>query len=354
MLNVDELKTKTIDEIKSFLYNNGSVFVEKRGDKLKIQHLYVSNGDVESLEISTRLKFKQIKKDVWFLEYTRDYVDNICYYLFKNCENLKGTDRENNIIDDPYAKHKLDFYNENGEVYFSQSYILPVLKIPTFTLKTELHKVYSDVLKREYEVLIAYPKNFGKTKPQKCLIVTDGGVWHYSMHLAEQINEIDNFLVCFVMQQDRNAELPNKNFAKFVASELTAYLKDKKLVKSNKNNFYFWGQSFGGLTALYIDEFFSEFISNVICSSPSLWYKNNKFLDYYKQNAPKTNFYLSYGNADFAAIKTKTKILADYIKSVDATIFKGGHDYVSWNLDFLNTIRTFKTEKKNEKHKTQP
>ncbi len=348
MLNLDELKTKSISEIKSFLKENGSVFVERHGDKLKIQHLYVSNGDIKSLEISSGLKFKQIKKDVWFLEYTRDYVENICYYLFKDCENLKGTDRDKNIIDDPYAKNKLDFCNENGEVYFSQNYVLPVPKIPNFSLKAETHKVYSDILKKEYEILVAYPKNFGKNKSQKCLIVTDGGVWHYSMHLAEQINEIDNFLVCFVMQQDRNVELPNKDFAKFVACELTAYLTDKKLAKS-KQNLYFWGQSFGGLTALYIDEYFSDFIGNIICSSPSLWFKNNKFLDYYKENAPKTNFHLSYGNADFGAIKTKTKILAEYIKPLETTIFKGGHDYVSWDLDFLNTIRTLKKQNFNNK-----
>ncbi len=344
MININELKIKSLDEIKSFLKQNGSVFVEKLGNKLKIQHLYVSDGDVKSLEISNMLKFKQIKKDVWFLEYTRDYVNNICYYFFKDCENLKGTDRENHIIDDPYAKNKLNFYDENGTIYFSQSYILPISKIPNFCLKTETHKVNSAILKRDYEVLLAYPKNFSKTKTPKCLIVTDGGVWHYTMRLAEQINEIDDYLVCFVMQQDRNEELPNKNFAEFIARELTAYLADKKLVESNKNNLYFWGQSFGGLTALYIDEYFSEFIGNVICSSPSLWFKNNKFLDYYKENVPKTNFYLSYGNADFSAIKTKTKSLAEYIAPTATTIFKGGHDYVSWCSNLKTLLCLLKTK----------
>ncbi len=346
MLNINELKTKSLDEIKSFLKQNGSVFVEKCGDNLKIQHLYVSNGDVNSLEISSKLKFKQIKKDVWFLEYTRSYVDNVCYNLFKNCEGLKNGEKEKHIVKDIYAKNILNFYNENGEVYYKQSYILPVIKIPNFCLKTELHKVYSKILKKEYEVLIAYPKNFNKTKQQKCLIVTDGGVWHYSLHLAEQINEKDNFLVCFVMQQDRSKELPNKDFAEFVAKELTSYLITKQLVKLNKNNFYFWGQSFGGLTALYIDAFFSDFIGNVICSSPSLWYENNNFLVYYKDNPTKTNFYLNYGNADFKPIKNKTKILAEFIKPAHTSIFKGGHDYVSWNLALLNTLNTIIMEKK--------
>ncbi len=340
MININELKTKSIEEIKAFLKQNGSVFVKNQGGKLKIQHLYVSNGDVETLEISNRLQFTQIKKDVWFLEYTRDFVDNICYYLFKNCQNLKGADKENNIIDDPYAKNKLKFYNDTGKVYFEQNYILPVPKIPNFSLKTETHKVYSNILNKKYEILIACPKNFGKIKHKKCLIVTDGGVWHYSMRLAEQINEKDDFLVCFIMQQDRSKELPYKNFAEFIACELTAYLTNKKFVEPNKNNFYFWGQSFGGITSLYIDEFFSNYIGNVICSSPSLWFKNNKFLDYYKENPTKTNFYLNYGNADFKPIQNKTKILAEYIKPAHTSIFKGGHDYVSWNIALLNTLNT--------------
>ncbi len=351
MFNIDELKLKSISEILEILKQSGSVYVEKNGDELKIQHLFVSNGDVHSLEISNRLKFKQIKKDVWFLEYKRDYVNNLCYYFFKDCEDLKGEARDSHIIDDIYAKNKLNFYDENGEIYFSQNYILPVLSIPNFSLKTETHKIYSQILKKEYEIIIAFPKNYDKKKQQKCLIVTDGGVWHYSIHLAEQINEIDNFIVCFVLQQDRSKELPFKDFAEFVSREITSYLINNKLAKPDKQNFYFWGQSFGGLTALYIDEYFSDFIGNIVCSSPSLWFKNNKFLDYYEKNAPKTNFCLSYGNADFKPIQNKTKILAEYIKPLNTTIYKGGHDYVSWNIDFLNTIRTLKMEKKNEKRK---
>ncbi len=345
MLKIEELKTKSIDEIKSFLKENGCVFVEKNKDKLKIQHLYVSNGDVNSLEISSRLKFKEIKKDVWFLEYTRDYVDNICYYLFKNCDGFKGEEKESCIIDDIYSKNKLNFYDENGNIYFFQSYILPVSQLPKLSLFEEKHKIYSKILQKEYEILIVHPQNYNKNTNSKCLIVTDGGVWHYSLHLAEQVNKIDNFLVCFIMQQNRNEELPNINFANFIASELTQFLIENNYVKSDKNNFYFWGQSFGGLTALYIDKNFSDYIGNVICSSPSLWFKNNKFLDYYKENAPKTNFYLNYGNADFKPIKNKTEILANYIKPIETTIFKGGHDYLSWNNCFLHTLKNLKSKK---------
>lgn len=355
----EKIKKMSFEEIKKFVSENGSVFVSDMDEKrMIVQHLYIGDDKIFSLEFSPNEQFEQISKNVWFRQYVLPKVDNMCYWLYKNCldfpdEEIFEKERDELFIDDDYSKNVLLFSDKNGEVSSKQTYILPVKReVSSKKFHSETIKFYSETLKEYREIVVVYPKSYEKGKSYKVLILTDGEPWFYTMHLEQTISQsakngdIDDYILCFIMQKDRNVELPmNKIFCKFICEDLYVFLKNKFNIDNAKDNFVFCGQSFGGLTALYIEMYFPNVFGKIICQSASLWYdKKDEILKHFAKKEIVSNLYYSYGNCEKSFIADKGICFKDFLKNLPKckfNIFGGGHDYLSWEKDLLGALKFF-------------
>lgn len=358
-MEIDKTKLKMMKakDIENYVLENGSVFVSNLNqDQILVQHIYIGDNTIMSLEYSPQEQFEQILPNIWYREYSLPNVHNLCYWLFKNCEKFQDeekyeSERDALYIEDKYSKNVLPFYDEQGNIYFNQTYIYPIKNASiSFDLKNEKLKFHSNALQEEREIIIEYPKNYSNSKKYKILILTDGLCWKYTMHLGNCLandKDIDEYIICYILQKNRNLELPmNKNFCKFITADLINYLTSKFNLTKDKNNFVFCGQSFGGLTALYIDMYFSNKIGTLICQSASLWYdKQDEIINHYKNNNVKSKMYYSYGNCEKPFITDKGILFKNILsnnKCNKFNIFAGGHDYVSWQKDILNALKNIK------------
>lgn len=349
-----KLKMMKAKDIENYVLKNGSVFVsDLNQDQILVQHIYIGDNTITSLEYSPQEQFEQIIPNIWYREYTLPNVHNLCYWLFKNCKEFKDeekyeSERDALYIEDKYSKNVLPFYDDQGNIYSNQTYIYPIKELSKcFNLKNEKLQFYSDSLQEEREVIIEYPQNYSPSKKYKVLLLTDGICWKYTMHLGDCLSndkDINEYIVCYILQKNRNIELPmNKRFCKFITIDLIKFLSSKFNLTSDKNNFVFCGQSFGGLTALYIDMYFPNRIGTLICQSASLWYdKKDEILDHYKNNNVNSKMYYSYGNCEKPFITDKGILFKDFLsgnKGNKFKIFAGGHDYISWQKDILNALK---------------
>ncbi len=172
------------------------------------------------------------------------------------------------------------------------------------------------------------------------------------MHLESTLSalikakKINNYILCFVIQKDRNAELPlNKAFCKFIGQDLTAFLAQKFGTIASKENFVFCGQSFGGLTALGLEMYCPNTIGTIICQSASLWFdKQDVVLAHFCSHLPSSKFYYSYGIAEQSYITEKGSRFKELLKhnpNCKFNTFAGGHDYLSWQDDLIETLKSF-------------
>lgn len=311
---------------------------------------------MHSLEFSPNEQFVEIMPSLWYREYVIPKVNNLCYWLYKNCKEFPDEEvfeeqRDKLYIDDKFSKNILYFYDELGTIYSTQTYIRPVEnKKYNFALKDEKIKLYSKALNEDREIILEYPKDYDKTKNYKLLILTDGICWKYTMNLGCQLvglsNElhIQNYIICYILQKDRNIELPmNKQFCEFICIDLINYLADKLKCSLSKDDLVFCGQSFGGLTALYIEKYFPNIFGAIICQSASLWYdKENEIIEYFKNNKILSKLYYSYGNCEKTFISEKGKLFKEILANdpnCNFNIYPGGHDYLSWQDDILNALK---------------
>lgn len=352
-LNKNKLKTMSIKEIKKLIKQKGSVFVSSiENNKFFVQHIFIGDKSIHSLEYSPNEQFEQILPHVWYREYILPHVDNLSYLLFKNCEKYKDEikyekERVALLVFDKYSKNILRFYDANGKIYFKRTYILPIKKIACNKLKSKKVIFYSKSLNEDREIIIEYPKGYKKGNNSKILILTDGLCWKYTMHFGQELGmekSLSNIILCYVLQKNRNTELPNnKSFCKFISIDLLNFLYKKLNISNDKENFIFCGQSFGGLTALGIDMYYPDRIGTIICQSASLWNdKRNKIFNYYKSNKIKSNMYFSYGNCEINQITNTCEKFKDVIKQKNFyfKIFSGGHDYISWKNDLITTLKS--------------
>lgn len=354
ILNKNKLKTMSIKEIKKLNKKEGSVFVSNIDEnRIFVQHIFLGDKTIHSLEYSPNEQFEQILPHVWYREYTLPLVNNLCYWLFKNCEKYKDEikyeeERRSLCVFDKYSKNILRFYDAKGKIYFKQTYLLPIKKIRNIKLKSKRIIFYSKSLSEDREIIIEYPKGYKNSNKSKILILTDGLCWKYTMHFGQELGmekSLSNIILCYVLQKNRNTELPNnKSFCKFISIDLLNFLSKELNIPNVKENFIFCGQSFGGLTALGIDMYFPDRIGTIICQSASLWNdKGNRIRNYYKHNKIKSHMYFSYGNCEIFQITDTCARFKDAIrqKNFYFRIFSGGHDYLSWKNDLISTLKSF-------------
>ncbi len=345
------------EEIKNYLKNNGSVCVTNlNNNKMLVEYVYLGDDNINSLELSPKQQFKQIKSNVWYYKHILPQGINSCYWLHKNCKKFKNEldeRRENSLLKDDYAKNKLYVVNEKGEKGFAYNFILP-FEIPenSKTLNSKKYTIKSEVLGEDREVIITLPKNYNLEKNYKCLVLSDGAMWKYSLNLEETLNtlaesgKIDEYIICYVIQKNRNKELVfNKKFCEFLCLELPKFLSEKKLIRDN-NNLIFSGQSFGAITALCLEMYFPNVYKTIISQSASLWTdENNEILKYFKVHKIQSKLYYSYGKFEGWFIKDKGKKFKNIIKQnlhCKFKIFGGDHNFISWREDLIDALKSIK------------
>ena len=355
-LNRQELLNKSASEIKMLVEQHGSVFVTYLGiNTILVQHIFVADEKLQSLEYSPSEQFEEILPNIWWREYTLPKVKNLCYWLYKNClqyaDEEKYEEKRNSlIVQDKYCKNTLPFFDSKGNEYFKQTYILPIASCKNkVNLVSNKISFFSKTLQEDRELIIEYTKSVNVNKPYKFLIVADGEVWKYSLNLGNwlgQISKDKNLIICYIVQKDRNQELPlNKKFCKFVSHDIVNYLTDKFAATYNPDNFIFWGQSFGGLAAIGLDMYCPNRIGTIICQSASLWWdKEQKIINFYSKHKPNCRFYYSYGVCENNFITNdgaRFKSFLAPVKQCRFNIFAGGHDYISWLNDLMFAMKNF-------------
>lgn len=353
-LDVSEIRKLTKDKVLELLKEKGSTFVtDLKNGKMLVQWLYVGNDSIKSLELDNEQRFEEISKDVWYYETVIPKIKYYCYWLHKNCNNVDSNSLgySKYMIADKYSKNIFTFYKEDGTISSSRAYIQSIEQpVEDKRLKIHNYVFYSESLKENREINIVYPLNYDEHKKYKCLLISDGTPWRCTMHLESKLNElmlknaIEPMIMCFIVQKDRNTELPmNKSFVSFIANDLPKFLQGKAIVENKKENFIFFGNSYGGLTGLYIDMHESNKIGTIICQSPSLWFdEKNEIINYYMQNNLSSNLYFSYGNCEIKLITEKAKKFNVVIKKDPLSIcrvFRGEHEYFAWQDDLIYALK---------------
>lgn len=356
---LNKLKKMDKCEVLDLLKREGSCFVTPISqDEMFIEHLFVNDSDIKSLELSPNKQFKEISPDVWYISYKSPKAKNLCYWLYKNCQNLQNEEfdekeRIKRMIPDKYSKNIFTFYNEDDSISSSRAYMFP-FKVTEKNRNITEYKLsfYSENLKEERECMIVLPPDYDSKKRYPCLFISDGTPWRKSLHLESLLYKkmeektIKPQIMCFIIQKDRNIELPmNKSFSAYVAEELVCYLYEKGLVLQGADNYTFFGSSYGGLAGQYIQMYYGDKIGKIICQSSSLWYdKEDEILNYYQNKNFVGRLYYSYGNCEAPFITDKGQQFEDILtKREDCrfVIFEGGHEYFAWQDDLINALKYF-------------
>jgi len=321
MLLKDKIKNLNLEEVKNYLEEFGTVKVTKlKNNKMRVEYVFLGDESIKEFELNPREKFSQIMPNVWYFKQVLPQGINNCYWLHKNCGEFKNDldeRRDKNLVSDNYCKNKLYVVNEKGEKGFCYNFILPFdLPQNTYKLKTQKLIIKSEVLGEDREIIVTLPNNYNKNKSYKCLVLSDGAMWKYSLNLEQTLadlsvkGEIDEYIICYVVQKNRSEELVfNKKFCEFLSIELPKFLKEKKFIIDNCN-LIFSGQSFGAITALCLEMYFPGVYKTIISQSASLWIdRKDEILNYFKNNKIQSKLYYSFGNVEGWFIKDKGCLL---------------------------------------------
>lgn len=344
-----------LSKILTLLNKHGSVFCSPKGiNKMLVQHLYVSEEKLISLELSPSEQFEELQPKVWFLESIRPRA-NYTYWIYKNClkfpnEETQYNERMEHLVPDRYCKNNLPVVSKTGEVFYSQNFVLPIT-LPKYNYSTTLREeqIKSNILNQTINIVLAFPPNYNPAKRYKCLCVLDGYIWLYTMQLHQHLAHLasagksQQYIVCYVMQKDRLKELENnKDYCKFLGQELPAHLVSQKIVASSED-LILYGQSIGGLAALNTERYCPASFGTIISQSASIWCdKSGELGKYFKNNCPICKLYFSLGNCEISLIKNIDIKFKNYLKNkknCKFRMFSGGHNFISWLEDLLKYLK---------------
>ena len=158
----------------------------------------------------------------------------------------------------------------------------------------------------------------------------------------------------------RNTELPcNENFARFLATELMPWVRERYNVSTDPSRNVIAGSSFGGLAASFVAFRYPELFGNVLSQSGSYWWSpttNTTFLAHevegewltrqYAAAAPKSiRFFIEVGLNEFGAPSMvivnrhfRDVLTAKGYEVVKYDEFNGGHEVLNWRGSFADGL----------------
>jgi enterochelin esterase-like enzyme len=148
--------------------------------------------------------------------------------------------------------------------------------------KIERHRVKSELLNNERDILIYTPHGYTRNQPHYPLLLLFDGPDYVSLGLkstldnliaAGRIRPLVAVLVDNLDSDTRTRELAcNQKFVDFLHGELLPWVRRSHQVSSSASEVIVGGKSHGGLGAVYAGLSHPDSFGNVICQSGTLWY----------------------------------------------------------------------------------
>lgn len=239
-------------------------------------------------------------------------------------------------------------YKKNAES-FLKKYKRYIATQPKIKGSLSINKaIYSYVLNKKIKYKIYLPSIKYIEKPLPVIYFTDGQLFADNDYF---INTIDDLIsshkikpvsLVFIDPREIGSNinlrneyyLCNQNYSRFVVEELLPFIEERSPVSKKAEERGFWGQSFGGLFAMYISNLYPNYFKNIILQSPA-FYPCSSIYEEFAYN-PRRDFkiYMSYGtdindteNQDLPMIQ----ILRD--KNYDLKVNRienGKHNQTTW------------------------
>lgn len=394
---IQKIQKETITEeiLKSYIIENGSPIIsdnETEEGLYTVIYVYISQVE-ESQKIHLIVPYdngvsyqesilRQIPNSKIYYRIEKLPSDVYASYMF--CINRDDFDDDTlwgKAFADKYCKGEIKF-EEDGIISKRSYFKLPKaqervldkvmrsLQINKGTLASET--INSNILGKQYTYDIYLPFQYQKEKEYTVLVLNDAEDYLVTMHVKEllddaiQNNKIEDILVCFIHNQDRNLELPcNQKFARFIVEELFTDVEQKYTLKSLlPQNRIIGGLSYGGLCAMYIGREFSDKVANVLCESGSFWwnhenptfeyvYQNEMLQQFQKKGKLPLHIYMNVGTIEMQDTMINTnKELYQYFKENNYHVkyeeFPSGHDYLYWADYLINGIQFLQSGLKKE------
>lgn len=318
--------------------------------------------------------------DIWFKSYRVPSSTILSYRIAPDVPDIPGTPRERKmallatINADPFNKNTIKI-GPDADAQTVSTVQLPDapstewVKDNPAVKKGSLtkHRFKSDILGNERDITLYQSSGFDPNNPDNVLLfVFDGSAYTYrvptpsildNLIAGEKIPSVMAVFVSNANQKSRGVELPgNPDFAKFMATELSPWVKKHTGIKTKAENTILAGSSYGGLASTLIAYEYPEIFGNVLSLSGSYWWspkgttpENANYVAHLFATSPKKplKFYMSAGiyeatRASGHGILENVRHLRDTLVAKGNRVthkeYAGGHDYLVWRISIAEGL----------------
>lgn len=232
--------------------------------------------------------------------------------LLKKCNRLyEQAKLLETVIDLPVkiASDKVDHYKKSA-LSFLNKYEKHIKTKPEISGSLSINKVIkSSILDKKIKYKIYLPAIEFITKPLPVVYFTDGQLFADNNYFINTIDHLimegktDPIAMIFIDPREigtnknlRNEYyLCNQHYARFIVDELLPIIEKRSPVSDKAEQRSFWGQSFGGLFAMYLADSYPNHFKNIILQSPAFHPCPGIYTNFNTMPLRDFKIYMSYG-----------------------------------------------------------